>query len=71
MSVRILAALLLCSLAGEELDKKVAAVLPKPDEERWLGIGWEPNLVKARAESQRAGKPLFIWIMDGNVLGCT
>jgi hypothetical protein len=57
--------------ADEALDKKVAGLLPTPDEERWLAVGWEPNVMKARAEAQKAGKPIFIWIMDGNVLGCT
>lgn len=55
----------------EKLDDRVAAVLPKRNEERWLAIPWESNLTKAGAESQRKGKPIFLWVMDGNVLGCT
>ena len=63
--------LLLAALQNPDLDRKVAALLPKEGEDRWMEIGWEPNLVKARAEAQRQGKPLLLWIMDGNVLGCT
>jgi hypothetical protein len=46
-------------------------VLPKPEEDRFLSIPWQPNLMKARLDSQQAGKPMLIWVMDGNVLGCT
>lgn len=53
------------------LDKKIAALLPGEDENRWLQIPWQANLMQARLESQRAGKPLLIWVMDGDVLGCT
>lgn len=62
-----------CSLAGETpaLQEKIAAVLPTPDEDRWLQIPWRANLMAARAEAQLAGKPLFLWIMNGNPLGCT
>ncbi len=58
-------------LAPADLQDKVDSVLPKEEEERWLRIPWQPNLMRARAESQRTGKPMLIWIMDGNVLGCT
>ena len=36
-----------------------------------MQIPWRTNLMQARAESQRTGKPLFLWVMDGNPLGCT
>jgi len=66
-----LTAVLALTGGSRVLDQQVASVLPKPDEERWLTIPWRTNLMKARAESQRAGKPLFLWIMNGNPLGCT
>ena len=53
------------------LDRKVASVLPKPDEERWLQIPWRLNVMQARADAQASGKPLFLWIMNGHPLGCT
>jgi hypothetical protein len=56
---------------GSALDRKVASVLPRPDEERWLQIPWRLNLMQARADAQAAGKPLFLWIMNGHPLGCT
>jgi len=66
-----LAAAALLLGAQSELDRKVESVLPQASEERWLRIPWQLNLAKARAESQRAGKPLLLWVMDGHVLGCT
>lgn len=52
------------------LEQKVKSVLPAPEEERWLQIPWRTDLMQARAEAQRASKPLFMWIMDGHPLAC-
>ena len=54
-----------------DLERKVCGVEPSTTEARWLQIPWEQNLAKARLEAQRQDKPLFVWIMDGNVLGNT
>ena len=54
----------------EELAAKIATVLPTPEEERWLQVPWRLDLVQARAEAQRSGKPLFLWISEGHPLGC-
>jgi len=53
------------------LDHNVASVLPTPAEERWLQIPWRTDLIQARLEAEREGKPLFFWVMDGHPLGCT
>ena len=53
------------------LDDKVKSVLPRPEEENWQSIPWKRNLQDARRESQLQGKPLFLWIMNGNPNGCT
>jgi hypothetical protein len=53
------------------LDRDIAAVLPRPSEERWLQVPWRTDFAAARAEANRAGKPLFLWMMDGHPLGCT
>lgn len=62
---------LLLSLAGSSLDSKIAGVVPQPGEDAWLTIPWQTNLMAARQEAQRTGKPLFLWIMNGSPLGCT
>jgi hypothetical protein len=56
---------------AKELDREIAAVLPRPSEERWLQVPWRTDFAAARAEANRAGKPLFLWMMDGHPLGCT
>ncbi|HEY9786263.1 MAG TPA: hypothetical protein V6D17_12725 [Candidatus Obscuribacterales bacterium] len=53
------------------LEQKIEAVLPRKEEERWLQVPWECNLTAARARAQQQHKPLFVWSMDGNVLGAT
>ncbi len=57
--------------ANSSLEDKIRAVLPRKEEERFLEIPWQSDLLAARARAQELGKPLFIWIMDGNVLGTT
>ncbi len=59
------------TLSTEALEKAVRAVLLKAEEERWLEIPWRTNLMEARAEAQEKGRPLFLWVMEGNPLGCT
>ncbi len=59
------------SIVQDDLDSRIRKVLPSPAEERWLSIPWQPNVMAARAESQWTGKPMLLWVMDGNVLGCT
>lgn len=49
----------------------VKSVLPRPEEEKWLRIPWRRDLLAAREEAEKTGKPLFLWIMDGDPLGCT
>jgi hypothetical protein len=39
--------------------------------ELWRAIPWKASLVEAQALAARTKKPLFIWAMDGNPLGCT
>lgn len=54
-----------------DVDSLVASVLPTAIEEKWLSIPWRTNLMVARKEASREGKPLFIWMMNGHPLGCT
>jgi hypothetical protein len=53
------------------LEEKIAQVLPKPSEDQWMKIPWRSDLAQARAEANREGKPIFLWMMNGNPLGCT
>ena len=42
----------------------------KLDEVRWTDIGWEIDLWTARRRAAAVRRPLFIWAMNGNPLGC-
>jgi hypothetical protein len=48
-----------------------AAVAPRGESERWKEIPWESDLWTAKQRAAREGKPLLMWVMDGNPLGCT
>lgn len=44
--------------------------LKPPVAELWRDIPWKVSLVEAQNLASREKKPLFIWSMDGNPLGC-
>jgi hypothetical protein len=56
--------------ADRSLDARIAAVLPTEEEDRWLEIKWRTNIAEARAEAARENKPVFLWVMNGNPIGC-
>jgi hypothetical protein len=61
------------SLPGLDLDTLptlAAQVRPRADELRWLDIPWETSLGAGRARARRLGRPMFLWAMNGNPLGC-
>jgi hypothetical protein len=58
-------------LAASDLDAKIAPILPRPAEEKWLSIPWRTDLNQARQDAAREGKPMFFWIMNGDPMGCT
>lgn len=53
------------------LERNVQSVLPTEAENRWQTIPWQTNLMAARVEAQRLNKPMFLWVMNGNPMGCT
>jgi hypothetical protein len=54
-----------------DLEQKIAALLPTEEEQAFLQIPWRLNVMQARAESMRTGKPMFVWEMNGHPLGHT
>lgn len=55
----------------QSLDARIAAVLPRKEEERWLTIPWRTNVMAARLDAQNLNRPMFLWIMNGHPMGCT
>ncbi len=49
----------------------LAQVLPRPEEVRWQEIPWQTDIWEARRVASQVGKPIFAWMMNGSVLGCT
>lgn len=39
-------------------------------EQKWLTIAWHSDLLEAQAKAQNEGRPLFVWAMNGDPLGC-
>ena len=49
-----------------------AMLQPDASEMVWKdSIPWRTDLWQARREAAEAGKPIFLWEMDGHPLGCT
>ena len=39
--------------------------------EKWETVPWKTDFYDAQAAAMREKKPIFIWAMDGQTLGCT
>lgn len=75
MNVALIAALLAFSGWGDEvktenLDRLKTLVKPRAEEMKWEEIPWQVDLWQARRKAAEAGKPLVLWEMDGNPMGC-
>ena len=63
--------------SADKLDDKNLSALhelmqPQPEEIIWKeSIPWRTDLWEARLEAAEAGKPIYLWEMDGHPLGCT
>lgn len=53
------------------LDAKIAEILPTADEDAFLRIPWRTSLLQARRDANEQGKPIFMWLMNGDPLGGT
>jgi hypothetical protein len=55
--------------APAALSERIAEL--RPETEAWQQIPWRTDLGEARAQAAEANRPLFVWAMNGNPLGCT
>ncbi len=58
------------AIDSADFDRLRDLIAAKPDEERWAAIPWETDLWAARRRAEQANKPIFMWAMNGNPLGC-
>jgi hypothetical protein len=49
----------------------IAFLRPKPEELHWRKIPWQTDLRDACRLAAEERKPIFLWAMNGNPLGCT
>jgi hypothetical protein len=54
----------------DQFDKLRALIKPRPGEDKWAEIPWMASLWEARQRAAALGKPILLWEMDGNPLGC-
>ena len=55
----------------QQLKRLQALIRPTANEDNWDRIPWQINLWEARKQAAAQGKPILLWEMDGNPLGCT
>ncbi len=59
-----------CTPGPETFESLLSRIKSRPQEVRWTDIAWETDLWKARRRAAAVRRPLFIWSMNGNPLGC-
>jgi hypothetical protein len=57
-------------IAPQQFHEVLKIVKPQPGEDKWADIPWLADLWQARQAAAKAGKPILLWEMDGNPLGC-
>ncbi len=45
-------------------------VLPSDEDTRWRQVPWIPSLWEGMQVAKKTNKPMFIWAMNGDPLGC-
>ena len=45
-------------------------IKPRVEETKWEEIPWMVDLWDARKKAAQTGKPIMLWEMDGNPMGC-
>ena len=58
-------------ISDQQFAKLHTLIKPAAGEEKWNDIPWMSSLWEARKRAAAEGKPILLWEMDGNPLGCT
>ncbi len=54
----------------EQFQTVMRFILPDPGEAKWRQIPWTPDIWEGRIRAAQQEKPMFIWAMNGDPLGC-
>jgi hypothetical protein len=57
-------------IRAADFAKIQALVKPATGDDKWGQIPWLTDLWEARQRAAAQGKPILLWEMDGNPLGC-
>lgn len=59
------------SLDERTFREVLGQIVAAPEESRWREIPWQTDIRDACRIASESGKPIFLWAMNGNPLGCT
>jgi len=54
----------------QQFDTIFKFIVPDKQEAKWRQISWVPSLWDGIEAADKANKPMFIWAMNGDPLGC-
>jgi hypothetical protein len=54
----------------DQFEKLRVIIKPQAGEDKWAEIPWMASLWEGRQRAATLGKPILLWEMDGNPLGC-
>ncbi len=58
-------------LSDKTYEELKNSILPKPSDVEWTRIPWRATYWEGVLDAQKADKPILLWAMNGNPLGCT
>ena len=59
------------ALDGANFRDYLRFIRPSAEELHWREIPWQSDLREGIRIAKEQGKPIFLWTMNGNPLGCT
>jgi len=55
---------------GEDLKVLHEFIMGDVKDQKWQTIEWHGDLLEARMKAKKQNRPLFVWAMNGDPLGC-
>lgn len=57
-------------LTDVQFDLLTRSILPSAEEAKWRATAWLPSIDDGRTKAVNQNRPLFVWAMNGDPLGC-
>lgn len=67
---KVLSAIKSQRLDDRQFERLTQFIKPNGSEEKWRETPWIPSIHEGRKISARNNKPIFLWAMNGDPLGC-